>query len=161
MSDYLSKPIKRDTLAAALATWLKPAAPVASEASISSAPIASLDSAVVAQLQRLMGEDFQDLIATYLNDAPAQLLAMKSAVAGIDLESLQRSAHSLKSTSAAVGAMHLAGLATAIEALARDRQSLSQAAPAIAGAESEFETVRRELLRAESTQGLARKSTAG
>jgi signal transduction histidine kinase/DNA-binding response OmpR family regulator len=161
MSDYLSKPIKRDTLAAALATWLKPAAPVAIEASISSAPIASLDSAVLAQLQRLMGEDFQDLIATYLNDAPAQLLAMKSAVAGIDRESLQRSAHSLKSTSAALGAMELAGVAAAIETLACDRESLSQAAPAIASAESEFESVRRELLRAETTQGPTRKSTAG
>jgi prefoldin subunit 5 len=57
--------------------------------------------------------------------------------------------------------MNLAELAAAIETLARDRQSLSQAAPAIASAESEFETVRRELLRAESTKSPTRKSTAG
>jgi hypothetical protein len=57
--------------------------------------------------------------------------------------------------------MELAGLAAAIETLACDRESLSQAAPAIASAEIEFESVRRELLRAETTQGPIRKSTAG
>ena len=147
MNDYLSKPIKRDILAAALATWLKtPAAAI--EPARDSSAISILDADIIAELHLLMGADFQDLIATYLGDAPAQLSAMKSALARNDRESLQRSAHSLKSTSAALGAMDLADLAAEIETLARDQGSLTDAAAAIATVESEFETVRAELLRA-------------
>jgi HPt (histidine-containing phosphotransfer) domain-containing protein len=63
-----------------------------------------------------------------------------------DRESLQRGAHSLKSTSAALGATNLARLAAGIESLAHGRKALNEANSAIAAAEAEFENVRRELL---------------
>ena len=160
MNDYLSKPIKRDTLAAALATWLK-VTPAAIEPSRDPNPVSTLDAEIIAQLQLLMGQDFQGLIATYLGDAPAQLSAMKSALARNDRESLQRGAHSLKSTSAALGAMDLAGIAAAIETLVRDQASLPEAAAAIATAEGEFETVRSALLKTSQAAAPSRKSSGG
>jgi hypothetical protein len=51
----------------------------------------------------------------------------------------------LKSTSAALGAMDLARLASAIESLAHGQQPLNETASTIAAAEAEFEIVRREL----------------
>ncbi len=73
---------------------------------------------------------------------------MQQAVAGNDSDALRAAAHSLKSSSANVGAMKLHGLCRELEAQARDRQ-LADAAERVADLEREFlaaqAILRREL----------------
>jgi len=57
-------------------------------------------------------------VDTYLADGDAQVRALRDAPAG-DLAALVRPAHSLKSSSASIGAMALAGRCRSLEADAR------------------------------------------
>jgi len=61
------------------------------------------------------------LISMYLSDSPKLLTDICRAVAGGDSAALQRAAHSLKSSSATVGALSLAKHCQALEALGRNR----------------------------------------
>ena len=66
------------------------------------------------------GADFLvELIDVYLEDTPNRLAQMRQAFAGGDNETLCREAHTVKSSSANVGAMSLAALAREIEAAAQ------------------------------------------
>jgi len=62
------------------------------------------------------GEDFLvDLIAVYLEDTPNRIAQMRGAVGGGETDTLIREAHTLKSSSANVGAMRLSALAKQME----------------------------------------------
>ena len=62
------------------------------------------------------GEDFLvDLIAVYLEDTPNRIAQMRESVDGSDTDTLIREAHTLKSSSAIVGAMRLSALAKQME----------------------------------------------
>ena len=64
------------------------------------------------------GEDFLvDLIDVYLEDTPKRIAQMRGAVSGGDTDTLSREAHTLKSSSANVGAMRLSALAKQMEFL--------------------------------------------
>jgi HPt (histidine-containing phosphotransfer) domain-containing protein len=66
------------------------------------------------------GADFLvELIDVYLDDTPNRLAQLRQAFKGSDHETLTREAHTLKSSSANVGAMSLSALAKEIEAAAR------------------------------------------
>jgi HPt (histidine-containing phosphotransfer) domain-containing protein len=81
-----------------------------------------LDPAAVATLLDLAGGDldFVDEIAdTYREDTPVQLATITAAVEAGDASALVAPAHTLKSSSASVGAMRVAALAQELEALAR------------------------------------------
>ena len=58
----------------------------------------------------------------YLNHAPQLLNTMRDAVAHSDAPALQQAAHSLKSSSANVGAMQLAAFSKEMEALGKAQQ---------------------------------------
>ena len=60
------------------------------------------------------------LIEAYLTDGERQLQEIQAAVASGDVEGLVRPAHTLKSSSATVGAARLADLARSLEHSARD-----------------------------------------
>ena len=82
----------------------------------------ALDEAVLNELQETTGDDpafVRDLIETYLADAPVQLEGIEEAVAANDAEALIRPAHTLKSSSATVGAMQLAEASRALEMAGR------------------------------------------
>lgn len=76
-----------------------------------------LDLAVLGQLRTLFDGDLSDVVGTYLNDTPMQLAAIESAITRHDPAQLRRSAHTLKSTSQAVGARRVAELALRLESL--------------------------------------------
>ena len=59
------------------------------------------------------------LITVYLRSAPKLLQAMRAATDSGDAEALARAAHTLKSSSATMGAMALASLCKQLEAVAR------------------------------------------
>ena len=113
MDDYMTKPIKRDIIAAMLARWLPSSAAVAKPEE--GAPQAGLTDGGLAEV-----------IQTYLEDTPAQFRTMDAALPHGDYVSLERSAHSLKSSSLAVGAATLAQIAAALETHARERGSLDK-----------------------------------
>jgi signal transduction histidine kinase/CheY-like chemotaxis protein len=141
MDDYLAKPIKRDVLAAVLAPWIK--------SSLAASPAAdrtTLDLAIFAQLSELMGSELADIVDTYLRDTAMQIAAMSAALAQGDFEGLRRCAHSLKSSSASVGAVAVQSASQALEAHGRISGGLGEAEGMIATVRSAFELVRPLLL---------------
>jgi PAS domain S-box-containing protein len=126
MDDYVSKPVTRETLEAAMARWVEvpdgshapaeaPAAPPVE--ALRSAPV--LDPDVVGRLQslgRAAGEDlFGQLTEIFLAELPARLDRLREAIAAADDEALRRAAHTLRGSSANVGAATLADLCARIE----------------------------------------------
>jgi HPt (histidine-containing phosphotransfer) domain-containing protein len=67
------------------------------------------------------GEEFlHELIDVYLQDTPNRLLQLRHAFDGGDTETFNREAHTLKSSSANVGAMGLSALAKEMEVAGRN-----------------------------------------
>ena len=74
------------------------------------------------------GEDFLvELIDVYLDDTPVRLAQLRQALDGGDAETMTREAHTLKSSSANVGAMTLSALAQQVELAGRNGQTDSVA----------------------------------
>ncbi len=81
-----------------------------------------LDAGVLAELADAVGGDREfvvDLVDTYLLDAATQLADIEAAFAARDSNVIVRPAHTLKSSSATVGAMELASMAREIELAGR------------------------------------------
>jgi HPt (histidine-containing phosphotransfer) domain-containing protein len=81
-----------------------------------------LDDSTLAELLASVDGDTEfvvQLIETYLADAPQQLSAIDAASAASDAAALVRPAHTLKSSSATVGAQRLAALSRRLEAAGR------------------------------------------
>ena len=64
-------------------------------------------------------EFLAELVDAFVADIPAQLEAMRSGAAGGEAETVTRAAHTLKSSSASLGALALAEACRALEAQAR------------------------------------------
>lgn len=74
------------------------------------------------------GEDFLiELIDVYLDDTPTRLAQLQRAVDNGDADTLSREAHTLKSSSANVGAMTLSAIAQRIEQAGRAGSAASAA----------------------------------
>jgi signal transduction histidine kinase/CheY-like chemotaxis protein/HPt (histidine-containing phosphotransfer) domain-containing protein len=146
MDDYLSKPLNRALLEQTLRKWLpagarsrpstaatppsaKPAmaaaasVPTPAAAAPAQAPTTStepvLDTEIVRDLVEVMGDEFTELVRVYLEDTPKALVVLEQAAERGSLEGLIAPAHSLKSTSANLGAMALSELAKRVEHGAR------------------------------------------
>jgi len=150
MDDYMSKPLNRALMEQTLRKWLPagatsrniaaPARPAAAPpprpaASAPPAPVAApagdvLDTDVVRDLLDVMGDEFTDLVRVYLEDTPKSLAALEQAAARGDKEGLIAPSHSLKSTSANLGALTLSELAKRLEHGARGG-TLGDEAPVI------------------------------
>ena len=77
---------------------------------------AAIDPTTYAELQAAAGEDFvKELTATFLEEAPTMLAALRSALASRDADAFRRAAHSLKSNSDTFGALPLGALARELE----------------------------------------------
>jgi HPt (histidine-containing phosphotransfer) domain-containing protein len=108
--------------------------------------------AALAELEETVGdrEFVAELIGDFLAGLPAQLLQVRAACSGGDLEQLHRSAHTLKSNAATFGAEgfalacreleHAAGTGDAAdteELVARVEAEAARAAPGLAAARDE------------------------
>lgn len=83
---------------------------------------AILDQAVIAELRESTGDDdefVRELVEAYLSEATGYLEAMKAAAAAGDAAAIVRPAHTLKSSSATMGAMRLAGICRGLEEAGR------------------------------------------
>ena len=89
---------------------------------MSEADIPIVDERVLNEVKESTGDDIgfvRELVETYLADAPAQLDAMTAAIEADDAEALVRPSHTLKSSSATVGAMRLSSVARELEMAGR------------------------------------------
>ena len=109
----------------------------------------SVDPAALEQLLDMTGGDpefVDELVQTYLEDALAQIEAMRAAAETGSMEDLVRPAHSLKSNSANMGAHVLAEQCRQLEADAR-AGTVERATDRVAETAAEFERVKAELTR--------------
>jgi CheY-like chemotaxis protein/HPt (histidine-containing phosphotransfer) domain-containing protein len=129
MSDYLSKPITRAALATMLARHLgtaddrAPTHPGRVDSLVSGASAVAFDPQVLASLPMVADgsqPDLPDEVLDLYAEATAQLLAaIEDSFRRSDIDALQRAVHTLKSSSASVGALALAELAGRHELLLR------------------------------------------
>jgi HPt (histidine-containing phosphotransfer) domain-containing protein len=165
MDDYVSKPIDLEMLAAALRRSRRltvdersrpgqgspsPDYRAGGEATPSrgTGEPAAIDPAALGAFASELGgtaaEVVAEIVETYLQDTPELIRQMRDAVRAGDASALDRAAHTLKSSSATVGAVPLAARCRAIEEQARGGR-VSDMGEAVLGVEAEFERVRQEL----------------
>jgi HPt (histidine-containing phosphotransfer) domain-containing protein len=95
----------------------------------------TIDPATFAALQEMTGAQFAlELVDTFLQEAPAMLDALRSALAVQDADKFRRAAHSLKSNSNTFGALALGAMARELElaGVAKVAQSGAQPLDALA-----------------------------
>lgn len=165
MDDYLAKPFNKKQLYSILKTWL-PQQCFRTEMSrtgqgetvrffdsVQAQPfpesctldVKTLDS--IRALQRLGKPDIlEKVIDLYFSETPKLLQVMREAVAKGDTEGLRKSAHTLKSSSANIGAQALAALCKELEEMGRIN-SIENAATVFSEVESEYKKVCAALTR--------------
>ncbi|OBU68975.1 hybrid sensor histidine kinase/response regulator [Stenotrophomonas maltophilia] len=171
MDDYLSKPITRATLHALLQRWggrnaASPGQPSVEpgharltansgraasaehgsalqnpEKQVALPPQPVLDRDVLDELHAVIGDTALQIVAVFLDDAPAMVQELQQAAQNGDEPRMQAVAHSLKSSSANVGALSLSAVARRIEHEARNG-SLQRPAVAVALLVAEFARAR-------------------
>jgi len=139
MDDYLSKPFSQEKLRAILSRWTGPArqsqrphlrpaghATAETHANIVTPLSPVLDLSTLQQLQSLQKpgrpEVLRKLITTYLSDSPLLLAALHQAVSEKNASLTHDKAHSLKGSSAMIGATGVATLCRDLEQCGREQQ---------------------------------------
>jgi PAS domain S-box-containing protein len=115
MNDYVSKPIRQEELAAALAR----STPVDGSRTVGEANGAVIDPDELDQLRRTVGgqEALEEVMTTFLEDTDRIVAALRSDTAAGRADEVRRHAHSLKSTAASFGASVLSDLCRHLEEL--------------------------------------------
>lgn len=97
--------------------------------------IPMIDTRTLQALRELGGEHdlVRELIDLFLEDAPARLQSMQAAIGGADFATLELQAHTLKSSSANLGAEELSRLCARLELAARhaDAAACGQIVPRV------------------------------
>ena len=145
MDDYISKPFSKADLSGVLRKWLDWHEAPPTVGSTLSTPLAG---DALGQLRALEAAGADDLVCSvidaYLTSSSALERALDDAVGASDLAELARVAHTLKSSSAQVGAEQLSSLCKEIERRARADDGVGMAAR-IETARAELERVREAL----------------
>lgn len=162
MDDYLSKPVSREQLENCLQRWLPGRASFSlravqptADAGVAAAtpppprPAAPsifpvLDHSMLDELQEIAGDETARIIGLFLEDAPRLIARLESASTIPDLDAMRDAAHTLKSSSANVGAMALSTAAKRVELGAR-AQKLDRPAVAVALVIAEYARARMAL----------------
>ena len=169
MDDYLSKPVSREQLQHCLQRWLPgrasfptrnpppealpavvtplhpiiPPAPATGPANNTPAfPV--LDSQVLDELVQIAGSETARIVGLFLEDAPRLITQLENAASAPDLNAMRDAAHTLKSSSANIGAMALSTAAKRVELGAR-AQKLDRPAVAVALVIAEYARARMAL----------------
>ena len=152
MDDHLSKPFSIQTMQEMLERWTPRSAPaqakISHPAPASEQAAAVIDRQVLDYLASLRTNGKPELLARtinlYLVESPKLVQKLKQAAAANDAPELARSAHSLKSCSANVGARLLSRYCGDIEASAR-RADTEEARKIVAKVETEYGRVQSAL----------------
>ena len=77
---------------------------------------------IIASLQPPGSENIlRKIISLYLDSSPALTKSVREAVEGADFDALHRAAHTLKSSSASLGALAFSGICKDLEMMGRDK----------------------------------------
>ena len=106
------------------------------------APVLEME--VVEELRSIMGAEYQGLVKLFLEDAPLHIERLRAAAAGNDIAAMVAPAHTLKSSSANLGALALSSVAKRIEFGART-ESLPKPSLAVLMLENEFRRAKAAL----------------
>ncbi|MBL3529593.1 MAG: response regulator [gamma proteobacterium endosymbiont of Lamellibrachia anaximandri] len=136
MDDYLSKPFEQKALRSVLEKWLPvkqtnatddnpPVTPTQTENTLAQADGAgSLDQMALDKIRALQRPGAPDLlgkvIGIYLDTTPGLMEKIKDMAVTGDADNLHKAAHSLKSSSANLGAMQLSSICKDLEAIGRE-----------------------------------------
>jgi signal transduction histidine kinase/DNA-binding response OmpR family regulator len=139
MDDYVSKPFSQAELERALLACVSPN-------KIGAGSPQPIDASVLENIAKLGGGDelVDRIVRIYLADSSERLTALRAAAGRGDQAEVARAAHSLKSSSANVGAAGLAALCRRLE-LAGRAGTLPQEADLLAEVESEYSAVAAHL----------------
>ena len=131
MDDFLTKPFNETQLGEALRRWLtpveRPVLPVPEQPDLEPRlpPSAVLDTSVFSEIRAFQGPNgsarLRQIFSRFLTEAPALVKTIQEAHAAANCDVIVRSAHSLKSSSAALGALQLSARCVAIEQSAREK----------------------------------------
>jgi two-component system, sensor histidine kinase and response regulator len=152
MDDHLAKPFSMQTLQDMLERWLpKPGAAPLEASTAPAAPVNgsdAIDRRVLDQLRKVVTNGKPELLTRvvqlYLTESPKLVQKMKQAAGAADASAIASTAHSLKSSSANVGAMALSRYCADIEACAR-RADTDEARRILPRIESEHGSVQTAL----------------
>jgi PAS domain S-box-containing protein len=141
MDDYISKPIRVDELVRVLnQSQPKEKTPTNQ---------AALDLEVLQALRETLGEGasacLAQLIQVFLTETPALIQGMETAIVQGDATGLEASAHTLKSSSASLGAIPFSEYCENLERMAQDNQ-LTTASEVVSRLKREFERVKAALM---------------
>lgn len=168
MDDYLSKPFRQPQLIAVVRRWVSEGRSVAESApevtgsdgsavNVVGESVDCLDQGTLQDLRALRRPGRQDpyvgMLTRYLDSSREYLATIYQNIAAQDATALAQTTHSLKSSSAMVGAMTLAEHVKKLEAIARSG-NLSVAQTAFVQVEQEYHSVRRAI------EGLLAKEAA-
>jgi two-component system sensor histidine kinase/response regulator len=152
MDDYVAKPIKRERVSAAISRHLSRTGVPAAESEVAAAGISHatcvvsrLDPTKIAELEELFGDDLPAMLHLYMSDTPLQLNSLAEAVDELAYGLIARIAHTIKSTSMAIGATRLAALAADMEARARSEAGTERILELYRSFTTEFTAVTHEL----------------
>ncbi|MDO9371890.1 MAG: response regulator [Gammaproteobacteria bacterium] len=153
MDDYLAKPVSIEQLRTALERWLPSGlnimiGDVKVESTAPEVRASPIDKKVLDNIRALQVDGMPDLLSEmidlYLTDTPPLLNALRQALMQGDVQAVYRTAHSLKSTSAHLGATALSALGMEIEKLGRDGD-LAQVSTRLPLIEREYQAVHTAL----------------
>ena len=133
MDDVLTKPASLASLARVLAGVLADASPPEGALALSASAMATVDPSVLDRLAVELDDPrpVVNVVRSYLRELGPRLAAMDDAFRRGDREGLQSVAHTLTSTSAAVGAVGLRDAVRAVEDRCRAGASLAPIGPAL------------------------------
>jgi PAS domain S-box-containing protein len=147
MDDYISKPFTLQTLRASLERWLPAgvegaALPAAEEGTGAVGPVDAKALENIRALQAPGGPNLLSrVIGLYLSGSPKLLEDLREAAVRRDADALRNASHTLKSSSANLGALSLSSLCKELETNAREGR-VDDAAEAVAGIEAEYGRVK-------------------
>jgi CheY-like chemotaxis protein len=154
MDDYLAKPVQIDTLAALLERAFatpstpRPEATTGTQVAIAREENGILDETRLASMRKLFEdpEGFAELVDQQIADAGRLVEQMRACLRDSDFPTLERTAHSLKSTSAMFGASRLSSACAALEEAASSGHAADVEAM-VERVQDEESTARAALLR--------------
>lgn len=131
MSDHLGKPFSSQQMQDMLNRWMpiKGTAANAVQPAVAAKPVPEvpsevLDRRVLTQLRDLQNEEVPDILGRvlklYVEESPNEVARLAKAIADAELAQVARSAHSLKSSSANIGATVLSQHCASVEAAGRN-----------------------------------------
>lgn len=129
MDDYVSKPVKKEKLAAVLLKWLPKEKQVQQSSeqedggtndNSEASPIDGIDQSVFSEMKELMEKKFPIMVKKYLENTGKYITQAEGGLASGNARVVMDAAHPLKSSSAVLGLTEVSDLAADIEEKARE-----------------------------------------